>query len=191
MANRPQPLPRKASAQPRRVRDTGYTESHFGWDMALVVCPRCQGPARTMPGQRTDNKTDPAKAFTAHKLVCTACSHTRGAGQTEPSSAVGIGGATDAAFGLPFWLTIETRHGLLYAQNLEHLDIIEAFVAGTLRERRLVEYRGNGRNMPSNMRWHDNKTIVSRLPRWVKLAKKRAEVLSALARLRAKASAQS
>ncbi|MFM2423429.1 MAG: hypothetical protein RL291_1959, partial [Pseudomonadota bacterium] len=61
----------------------------------------------------------------------------------------------------------------------------------TLRERRLVEYRGNGRNTPSHMRWHDNKTIVSRLPRWVKLAKKRAEVLTALARLRAKAAAQS
>ena len=74
---------------------------------------------------------------------------------------------------MPLWFQVETRHGWLWAYNLEHLDLIRRFVQAPLRER-AVSY-GTGPNM----------TLVARLPAWIKRAKNRDEVLRAVARIRA------
>ncbi|MFS4103251.1 hypothetical protein [Streptomyces sp. PD-S100-1] len=78
--------------------------------------------------------------------------------------------ATDPYFGLPLWLQAETRHGWLWAYNLEHLDLIRRFDRAALRER--ASWYDTGQRM----------TLVARLPAWVKRAKNRHEILRAVSR---------
>ncbi|GEC05780.1 hypothetical protein SSP24_34350 [Streptomyces spinoverrucosus] len=79
--------------------------------------------------------------------------------------------ATDPYFGLPLWLQVETRHGWLWAYNLEHLDVIRRFVQASLRER-APSYETGPRM-----------TLVARLPAWIKRAKNRDEMLRAVSRI--------
>jgi hypothetical protein len=81
--------------------------------------------------------------------------------------------ATDPYFGMPLWLQVETRHGWLWAYNLEHLDLIRRFVQAPLRER--APWYDIGRKM----------TLVARLPAWIKRGKNRAEILRAVGRIHA------
>lgn len=83
-------------------------------------------------------------------------------------------GVDRAALGLPLWLRAETRHGVLYAYNAAHLAYIEDYLSGTLREERPDD---------TGLR---NRSIVSRLPRWAKLARNRDDVLKAIERARAR-----
>lgn len=76
---------------------------------------------------------------------------------------------------------IETRHGRLWAQNGEHLDEIEALVGARIRERQVVKDR-HGRQS----RWIGGKSLLTVLPRWVKAAKNREDVLDAVRKLRRK-----
>lgn len=63
--------------------------------------------------------------------------------------------------------------GWLWAHNLKHLELIRAYVQAPLRER--APWYDAGQKM----------TLVARLPRWIKSAKHRDEVLRAIDRLRA------
>jgi len=81
-------------------------------------------------------------------------------------------GADSVALGLPLWLRAETRHGVLYAYNAAHLAYIADYLVGTLREERPDD---------TGLR---NRSIVSRLPRWAKLARNREDVLRAIERAR-------
>jgi hypothetical protein len=80
--------------------------------------------------------------------------------------------ATDPYFNLPLRLQITTRHGWLWAYNLEHLDLIRRYVQASLRER--APWYDSGHKM----------TLVARLPRWITSAKHRDEVLRAIDKLR-------
>jgi hypothetical protein len=62
---------------------------------------------------------------------------------------------------------------VVWAYNLEHLDLLRRFVAASLRER--PPWYEHGRKM----------TYIGRLPAWIKRAKNRDEVLRAIDRLRA------
>jgi hypothetical protein len=75
------------------------------------------------------------------------------------------------------WLQTETRHGAVWAYNLEHLNLLGRFVAASLRER--DPWYEHGRKM----------TCVARLPAWIKSAKNRTEVLRAVDRIRASVTA--
>lgn len=81
--------------------------------------------------------------------------------------------AGDPYFRIPVWLRTETRHGWLWAYNLEHLACIRRFVAASLRER--APWYDTGQRM----------TLVARLPVWIKSAKNRDEVLRAIGRMQA------
>lgn len=70
-------------------------------------------------------------------------------------------------FGLPLRLVTTTRHGTVWAYNRRHLAELTAYIAATLRLRRNA----------------GNRSMVSRLPTWMKLAKHRDEVGRALERL--------
>lgn len=77
--------------------------------------------------------------------------------------------AIDPHFGHPLQLVESTRHGVVWAYNARHLVELRAYVSALLRER-----RGS-----------TNRSLLSRLPRWIKLAKNREAVLKALDRLAA------
>lgn len=77
--------------------------------------------------------------------------------------------AIDPHFGHPLRLVESTRIGVVWAYNARHLVELRAYVSALLRER-----RGS-----------TNRSLISRLPRWIKLAKNRDTVLKALDRLAA------
>lgn len=71
------------------------------------------------------------------------------------------------------YLTIPCSGHELWAVNLEHLDFLERYVGAQLRERQANE----------------NRSMASRLPQWIKDAKHREEILTCIAKLRDRLSA--
>ncbi len=82
------------------------------------------------------------------------------------------GAENDPVSGLPYLLATSVGRHILWVRNLDHLDLIEAYVKATLRERTL---------QPTKM------TTLARLPAWIKLAANRGDLLKAIKNLRAKA----
>jgi hypothetical protein len=131
-----------------RFRDPGDTLWGLRLDI-LVVCPSCGGCARVTPARG----------------VCPSCAWT-----AVPSrKGTAWGRPADPFLDLPLWLRTPVGDEVLWAFNAEHLDLLEAYVSATLRE------RVPGRHHP---------TLVERLPAWVKSAKNRDAVLAGIARLR-------
>jgi hypothetical protein len=83
---------------------------------------------------------------------------------------ISIGGNFDWYFGLPLWLQISCCRETLWAYNYKHLEFIENYVSANLRER------------TPNL----NKSVASRLPKWIKSAKNRDEILKAIKKLKSK-----
>jgi hypothetical protein len=152
---------------PRRAREARTPLADYA-DEILIVCPRCSGPAIT-------KCIDAARRDTAAKcrLVCRRCGHLQeGPGRAQPQAARQ---GRDPFLGLPLWLATPCCGETLSAFNARHLAALEAFALAELRERRRDAEHG----------W-SNAAFTSRLPKWIKLAKNRAEVAKALARLRAR-----
>jgi hypothetical protein len=83
---------------------------------------------------------------------------------------VTLGGTTDPFFGHPLWLQTRCVGETLWAYNEDHVAELAAYVGAQLRE------RGP---------WRPTMSMFARLPRWMKLARNRADVLAGLERLRA------
>lgn len=90
-------------------------------------------------------------------------------GPEDPSSGQVLGAAVDPYFRQPLWLTISCCGQLLWAYNPEHLALLKQLVGARLRER-------NG--LPPA-----NKSLGSRLPRWMTAAGNRQKVLKAIGEL--------
>ncbi|MFF5563740.1 hypothetical protein ACFY7Z_16820 [Streptomyces sp. NPDC012623] len=159
---------------------------HRSWDprstkydflaSVLVCCPGCEKIAHVVAGPEPAGVHDP-DLFAPRRLVCRNCGaakewrrggvalhrdRDRDRDRDEP--------ATDPYFDVRLWLQTETRHGWVWAYNLEHLDLIRRFVQAPLR---------------GGIPWHDHgrkMTVVARLPTWMQQAKDRDEVLRAIAR---------
>lgn len=154
------------SPTPVRFHDPRATRADFTSSM-LVRCPRCERIAhferRPCTPPSADRGTHPRS-----RLVCRSCGLCRnGSRPFRFSRRPGAGSYPT------LWLRTDTRHGELWAYNLQHLDLIRRFVAADLRER--APWYDIGQKM----------TLVARLPAWMKSAKNRDEVLRAVDRLRA------
>ncbi len=77
--------------------------------------------------------------------------------------------------GVELWLQVPCCGETLWALNEQHLEFLEKFIGAGLRERRRDETFG----------WA-NRSLDSRLPRWMTSAKNREEVMRGLQRLREK-----
>ncbi|MFD8201195.1 hypothetical protein [Streptomyces sp. NPDC059701] len=153
-----------------RFRDPRSTKYDFLVSV-LVRCPRCAKTAHVVTAPAPEAGHD-IGLFTPRRLVCRSC------GTAKQWSGRGVAlhrdrhaPATDPYFGLPLWLQTETRHGWVWAYNLEHLDLIKRFVQASLREG--IPWHDHGRKM----------TVVARLPAWMQHAKNRDEVLRAIDRI--------
>ena len=128
----------------------------------LVVCPGCGACARA---ERT--------GVLAARLSCGGCGklleRTQGPVRIYETEAL------DPYFDLPLWLQVGCCGNTLWAYNREHLRFLEAFVGARLRERVHDPTLG----------W-SNAGLTSRLPKWLKAAKHREEILAALKVLAAK-----
>lgn len=166
-----------------RFRDPRGTAYGFLGSI-LVRCPGCARAARVVPAPEGPPTEDPASERSGHggrtlfrprRLVCRHCGLAQEWSGGLVSLPRGTGEpAADPYFGLPLWLQTETRHGWLWAYDLEHLDLIRRFVQASLRER--GPWYGTG---PERM------TMVARLPVWIKRARNRDEVLRAVSRIHA------
>lgn len=151
----------------QRFLDPGVTLHELG-DLILVVCPGCQGCARVVP--RT---SEPAGCFAPRRLLCDGCGLLREYDGGELYLGSIAGTPVDPYFSLPLWLRTDYRGKTLWAYNLRHLGLMEAFVSASLREHRRREELG----------WQ-NQSLINRLPKWLKAGKNRGGVLRAIGRLK-------
>jgi hypothetical protein len=148
-----------------RFRDTQEPLDSF-IDEYLVICPQCGACACVVPIDAQQSSL-----FAPRRVTCRTCGYTK----DWREQAIGFGDEHDSYFGLPLWLQISVGDKILWAYNLRHLHLIEAFVRASLRERHADDNTG----------WR-NKSVVSRLPAWIKAAKNRKEILKAIERLKRK-----
>lgn len=156
-------------AAPRRATAGRERFSAFAID-ALVVCPRCAGPAESRYNVR-----ERLPAGTVCRLVCRRCGHFQDHAALPRFRGHPAREGRDQFLGLPLWLATPCCGEVLWAYNAKHLAALEAYVLAELRERRRDPDHG----------W-SNAASESRMPKWIKLAKNRGDVAKGLARLRAR-----
>ncbi len=136
-------------------------------DEVWVVCPRCEGSASHRLA--SDTPTRARILFAPRRLTCLHCGHV--ARWSERSLQGLHGGRVDAYFQLPLWFQTVCCGDVLWAYNRRHLQLLEDFVRAEQRQRT--------KNLTG---WH-NRSLASRLPRWMKEGKNRDQILRALHRL--------
>ncbi|MFE0149927.1 hypothetical protein ACFWY5_22440 [Nonomuraea sp. NPDC059007] len=121
-----------ASASDPGDRFRDRRERKYGYDFideVLVRCPRCDGCAVVLahPGITKDSET----AAYGRRLRCRECGYVK----DEAFGFALVGGPVDPFFQRPVWLQASCCGHVLWAYNIRHLDLLEAFVAAKLRER--------------------------------------------------------
>ncbi|WP_219824075.1 hypothetical protein [Actinokineospora auranticolor] len=156
---------------PARHRDRGWRLSRFAGTI-LVVCPRCGGRASavTRPGL-PELRYYTEYQYRPRRLVCAGCgvvaeweAEFRGGALYGAT----LGGTEDPFFGQPLWLQVRCAGRILWAYNAEHVTELAEYLAARHRER--------GALRPTM-------SLFARLPRWMKVAAHRDEVLAGLAKL--------
>lgn len=144
---------------PKRFKDSGETKYTIA-DRFLVECPRCkkQCIVSTAGGG--------ADLFLPRKVTCSNC----GFSERWQSNTVYTGNEHDWYFLLPLWLQTACCGERLYAFNEKHLEFLERYIEAEHREQ-----------VPNV-----NKSIISRLPLWIKNPKNREKLLKAIATMRAR-----
>ena len=157
----------------KRAHDDGRTLRWY-FNRVLVRCPRCDARATILniePAGTSDDRPDGT-----YRLQCESCTHHADVVPSPGVFANVNNRLVDPFFRAPLFLQLDTRLGTVFAYNEQHLDWLERFVSADLRERTHLEGRANI-------------SMASRLPRWMKLAKNRDDVLRAIEKLRAKLAA--
>jgi hypothetical protein len=153
-----------------RFSDKGTQIYEFG-DHFLVVCPRCEKKAEV--SIKVEPQQNKPALFLPRRLSCSSCGYNK----EWADNSLAIHPNQDWYFELPLWLSTPCCGQTLWAYNVQHLDFLEDFVKARLRERSKDDTFG----------W-SNKSLASRLPRWIQSAKNRDDVLKCIARLRNKLS---
>ncbi|MGK2858335.1 MAG: hypothetical protein ACSLFQ_14130, partial [Thermoanaerobaculia bacterium] len=137
-------------------------------DEIFVVCPRCAERASVAPEPGGDGTM-----FAPRRLVCASCGLAR---RVKPGTVTlgARGTPRDAYFGEPLWLRASWGRKTLWAYNARHLAYLEGFVRAGLR--------AHSRTSPAC----SNCSLVSRLPRWMKDAGNRKQILAMITKLRAR-----
>lgn len=141
----------------------------------LVVCPKCNHKATIKTGKFSSMVYSEGQI----KLVCGSCGYNKKFSETSPSlsstttdinSATGrgiaVGIAKDPFFHLDLWLSKSCSDHVLWAYNKFHLSIIQAHISAPLRNR--------------NLNFSNNRSLGSRLPKWMTSRKNREAVMKAL-----------
>jgi transcription elongation factor Elf1 len=145
----------------RETRDDIYSFT----DRILVRCPNCNSCAIV-------SSLDLDRPFVPYRFVCSTCAATKDCTGTQLTVLLS-GEPVDYYFHYPLWLQTSCCSHTLWAYNLRHLDLIEAFVSAKLRERRRDENYG----------W-SNQSLFSRMPKWMKSHNNRSAILKAIEEMR-------
>ena len=100
------------------------------------------------------------------RLICIHCGYSKE--EKRSYSFAGVTGPCDWLLHRELYLQVPCCGKVLWAYNPEHLAFMEDYIRATIRE-----------SVPTN-----NKSLVSRLPTWMKSAKNREQVLQGLQKLR-------
>ena len=145
-----------------------------------VFCPSCEGKAIIKTPDFSFGKKNEKEI----KLICAKCGYNKRLEEksdlilhSSPNKVILgkyliVGGVVDPYFHLPLWLTINCCDNILWAYNYDHLNFLYEHVKAKLRER-------NTQEMP-------NKSIGSRLPKWMTSKKNRETILKTLTQLKSK-----
>jgi len=146
----------------------------------MVVCPSCSKLAIVKTNQYTFLNKDESEI----KTICTNCGFNRRLSE-KPKSILSasknniitgryivIGGAVDPFFHLPLWFKTSFDSNELWAYNKEHIEFLKQHIEAKLRER-------NGQE-PAN------KSLGSRLPKWMNAKRNREPLLKILTELQNK-----
>ncbi len=152
-----------------KFSDEGELTYEFG-DEFLIICPRCSGKARIFCIEIGSEKLNEL-LFAPRKLICSNCVYR----DEWNGGQISIGASFDWYFRLPLWLQISCCGKTFWAYNQKHLEFIENYVAAKIRTRK------------PNI----NKSLASRLPKWIKSAKNREEILKAIVKLKEKLNGKS
>jgi len=160
-----------------RFLDSG-TKIYDFYEEFLVVCPKCARMAKVVIDEAEFEKLPTRRLlkfrnnfYAPRRLICLNCVHR----DTWKGTQILTGASVDWYFRLPLWLQISCCGETLWAYNQKHLEMLENYVAAKLRERTV-----RGRN-----------SFLSKLPKWLKSAKNRDEILKAIAKLRGKLNGKS
>jgi hypothetical protein len=134
-----------------------------------AVCPQCSKKALV----KTHDFSFQNIPTTEIKVVCSSCGYNKWWSEKPANNSITIGVSFDPFFQLPLWLLKEWNGNTIWAYNREHLSFIREHIESKLRER-------NGQAMM-------NKSIGSRLPRWMTSKKNREVMLRLLEELKEKA----
>ncbi|MEL7118315.1 MAG: hypothetical protein AAFO07_02710 [Bacteroidota bacterium] len=144
-------------------------------DEIMVICPQCQDRAVVISDKSNRRNT---------RLSCMNCGLTK-KWNGNPSTyyiskkeyknfGILLGHPFDCYFNLPLWYTVDVKGHTLFAYNLNHLDFLEQFISSTVRNRSKTTYG-----------W-SNKSLESRLPKWIQSAKNRNLLLRKINTLKSK-----
>ncbi len=146
----------------------------------LAVCPNCSGRAVVKAGGFLFSKSVESEI----KVVCTNCGFNKRLTE-QPADVLSayndktikgrhyiIGGAIDPFFYLPLWLQADFEGHTLWAYNIEHLNFLHEHIEATLRARNGQEFA--------------NKSLGSRLPKWMTSKKNREPLLKKISELQSK-----
>jgi hypothetical protein len=155
-----------------RFLDCG-TKVYDFYEEFLVVCPKCEGLAKVVIDEAEFAKLPTRRLlkfrnnfFAPRRLICLNCLHR----DFWKGTQITTGASVDWYFRLPLWLQISCCGETLWAYNQKHLEMLENYVAAKLRERTV-----KGRN-----------SFLSKLPKWIKSAKNRDEILKGIVKLKKK-----
>ena len=141
-----------------RFKDEGKSVYDF-WYELFIKCPQCSKFAVVK------STPDEEKGFYSYKrrtLICKNCGFIK-AYENRPSSICN---------NYTFWIETRCCGEILWAYNLTHLVYIENYVRADLRER-----------AKTNLGWKNN-SMISRLPKWLKDAYNREEILKCIGKLK-------
>lgn len=148
-----------------------FTDKNFGFyhfaNHFLVECPKCFKMAKIVPEVIFSDSSKKER-----NLVCHHCGYSK---IRSPLLSLRLYHDRDWYFQQPLWLQIECCGHTLWAFNLEHLLYIKDFVKAGIRKKTKDNKYG----------WM-NKSLISRLPKWIKSGKNREEILKAIKKLEEK-----
>lgn len=142
----------------------------------LVECPNCKSKAVV---KKPNNNNDSSHI----KLTCFNCGYNKileelphaidfASNGIIPDYVFCFGTEIDPYFHLPLWLKTSVGKHILWAYNYNHLNLLENHISKQIRERNGLENR--------------NKSVASRLPKWITSKKNRDTLLKSIDRLNKK-----
>lgn len=143
----------------------------------LVECPSCSKKATVISPNFIERNEKPHEI----KLICSSCGYNKklienpdiilhqSSSKTITGKYLILGTSVDPYFHLPLWLKKDCCGNIFWAYNHEHLEFLKNHIESKLRERNLDEI--------------SNKSIGSRLPKWMTSKKNRETVLKIIQQL--------